>query len=74
MIEHLALRIKFMESLVLPHGQKQNFQTPGRKFLSSGSHKDLWLIVREGSLTDVDSALAILKKNGVISIQETYLV
>lgn len=53
-----------MESLVLPHGQKQNFQTPGRKFLSSGSHKDLWLIVREGSLTDVDSALAILKKNG----------
>ncbi|KAF3973667.1 hypothetical protein CMV_002936 [Castanea mollissima] len=53
-----------MESLVLSHGQKQNFQTPGRKFLSSGSHKDLWLIVREGSLTDVDSALAILKKNG----------
>ncbi|XP_075638521.1 uncharacterized protein LOC142610565 isoform X2 [Castanea sativa] len=53
-----------MESLVSSHGQKQNFQTPGRKFLSSGSHKDLWLIVREGSLTDVDSALAILKKNG----------
>lgn len=53
-----------MESLVSSHGQKQNFQTPGRKFLSSGSHKDLWLVVREGSLTDVDSALAILKKNG----------
>lgn len=53
-----------MESLVSTQGQKQNFQTPCRKFLSSGSHKDLWLIVREGSLTDVDSALAILKKNG----------
>lgn len=53
-----------MEPVVSPHGQKQNLQSPGRKFLSSGSQKDLWHVVRDGSLADVDSALAILKKNG----------
>ncbi|GKV07577.1 hypothetical protein SLEP1_g19330 [Rubroshorea leprosula] len=35
-----------------------------RKFSPSGSHKDLWLAAREGSLADIDSALALLKKNG----------
>ncbi|KAF3441247.1 hypothetical protein FNV43_RR15160 [Rhamnella rubrinervis] len=39
-------------------------QITARKIHSSGSHKDLWLAVREGSLGDVDSALALLKKNG----------
>lgn len=53
-----------MEVLVSPQRQKQNVQTPARKVHSSGSHKDLWLAVREGSLGDVDSALALLKKNG----------
>uniref|UniRef100_A0A6P4AWN4 uncharacterized protein LOC107433525 isoform X1 n=1 Tax=Ziziphus jujuba TaxID=326968 RepID=A0A6P4AWN4_ZIZJJ len=53
-----------MEVLVSPQGQKQNSHTPVRKILSSGSHKDLWLAVREGSLADVDSALAQVKKKG----------
>lgn len=53
-----------MEILVSPQGQKQNTQTPARKFSPSGSQKDLWLVVREGSLADVDLALALLKKNG----------
>lgn len=53
-----------MEVLVSPQGQKQHLQTWGRKIVSVGSHKDLWLAVREGSLADVDSALALLKKNG----------
>lgn len=35
--------------------------TPARK---CGPQKDLWLIVREGSLADIESALAQLKKNG----------
>ncbi|KAA8516877.1 hypothetical protein F0562_017305 [Nyssa sinensis] len=50
--------------LVLPQGQKQNLQMSARKFLSGGSQKDLWLVVREGSVVDVDLALALLKKNG----------
>lgn len=54
-----------MEVIVSPQGQKQNLQAPGRKSLSSGSQKDLWLAVREGSLADVDFALALLKKSGV---------
>ncbi|KAJ7976408.1 ankyrin repeat family protein / regulator of chromosome condensation (RCC1) family protein [Quillaja saponaria] len=43
---------------------KQILQTPARKLPSGGSHKDLFLVVRDGSLTDIDSALALLKKNG----------
>ncbi|OWM73200.1 hypothetical protein CDL15_Pgr001314 [Punica granatum] len=39
-------------------------QNNGRKILPVGAQKDLWLIVREGSLADVDSALALLKKSG----------
>ncbi|KAJ1390489.1 Regulator of chromosome condensation, RCC1 [Sesbania bispinosa] len=53
-----------MELAVSPQVQKQNLQTSGCKFLSAQSHKDLWLVVREGSLTDVELALAQLKKSG----------
>ncbi|XP_057984022.1 uncharacterized protein LOC131168537 isoform X1 [Malania oleifera] len=52
-----------MEGL-LYQGQKQNLKTTARKNLSGGSQKDLWLVVREGSLADVESALVLLKKNG----------
>ncbi|GAV77296.1 RCC1 domain-containing protein/Ank_2 domain-containing protein [Cephalotus follicularis] len=52
-----------METLVSTQGQKQNPQT-SRKFLPSGSQKDIWLVVHEGSLADVETALALLKKNG----------
>ncbi|XP_062113478.1 uncharacterized protein LOC133824571 isoform X2 [Humulus lupulus] len=51
-----------MEVLDSPQGRKQ---TSGRKIVSNGSHKDLWHAVQEGSLADVDSALALVKKNGV---------
>ncbi|XP_008462805.2 uncharacterized protein LOC103501089 isoform X1 [Cucumis melo] len=53
-----------MDVLVSPQGQKQNVQTSFRKSSSVSSQKDLWLIVHEGSLADVDSALAVLKRNG----------
>lgn len=53
-----------MEVLVSPQGQKQNLQKSMRKILPSRSRHDLWFAVREGSLADVDSALALLKKNG----------
>lgn len=50
-----------MEGSVSPPSQKQSTQTP-RKF--SHQSKDLWLAVRDGSLSDVDLALLMLKKNG----------
>ncbi|XAR64848.1 hypothetical protein NMG60_11008720 [Bertholletia excelsa] len=53
-----------MEEIVLSPGQKQNLRTTARKFPPSGSQKDLWLVVREGSVADVDLALTLLKKNG----------
>lgn len=55
-----------MEVLVSlsPQGQKQNLQTSFRKSSSMGSQKDLWIIVCKGSLADVDSSLALLKRNG----------
>lgn len=53
-----------MEVLVSSQGQKQNVQTSFRKSSSMSSQKDLWLVVREGSLAGVDSALALLKRNG----------
>jgi ankyrin repeat protein len=37
----------------------------GRKIVSSASQKDIWHAVEEGSLADVDTALALMKKNGV---------
>ncbi|XP_050370307.1 uncharacterized protein LOC126788363 isoform X2 [Argentina anserina] len=45
-------------------GRKQNLQTHARKNMSRGANKDLWLVVQEGTLGDVDSALAFLKKSG----------
>ncbi|KAJ8771751.1 hypothetical protein K2173_026928 [Erythroxylum novogranatense] len=53
-----------MESLFPARGQKQNNQPHARKFSLNGFQKDLWIAVQEGSLADVDSALAQLKKNG----------
>lgn len=53
-----------MEGFISSQGQKQNQQTPPRKYSWNGSQKDLWFAVREGSLTDVDSVLALVKKNG----------
>ncbi|XP_010266642.1 PREDICTED: uncharacterized protein LOC104604114 isoform X2 [Nelumbo nucifera] len=53
-----------MESSPSPSGQKHNQHMPMHKFSSVGTHKDLWYITREGSLPEVDSALAALKKNG----------
>lgn len=53
-----------MDVLVSPQGQKNNLQTAAQKFSSGGSQKDLWHVVREGSLADVDLALALHKKNG----------
>ncbi|OMO62649.1 Regulator of chromosome condensation, RCC1 [Corchorus olitorius] len=47
-----------------PQGPKLNVQKSMRKVSPSGSHKDLWLVVQKGSLADVDSALALLKKSG----------
>lgn len=44
--------------------QKLNSQTQSRKHPQVAAKKDLWLVVREGSLSDVESALASLKKNG----------
>ncbi|KAJ4721275.1 ankyrin repeat family protein / regulator of chromosome condensation (RCC1) family protein [Melia azedarach] len=53
-----------MEMLISPQGQKQILQSPARKFSPGGFQKDLCLIVREGSLADVEQALALLKKSG----------
>ncbi|XP_059646495.1 uncharacterized protein LOC132293164 [Cornus florida] len=39
-------------------------QKKTRKVLLGGSQKDLWLVVREGSVADVELALASLKKSG----------
>ncbi|KAK2415857.1 ultraviolet-B receptor UVR8 [Trifolium repens] len=61
-----------MEVAICPHAQKQNSPTTGRK-VSPGSQKDLWLVVREGSLNDVDSALTSLKKSGGnINVRNTF--
>ncbi|XP_026412000.1 uncharacterized protein LOC113307768 [Papaver somniferum] len=48
----------------LTSSQKQTLHTPARRVSSGGSHKDLWFVTRQGSLAEVDSALALLKKNG----------
>lgn len=53
-----------MEEVVSSHSQKQNLQPVARRNSSSGTKKDLWLVVREGSVADVDLALALLKKGG----------
>lgn len=53
-----------MEEIVVPYGSRQNSQFSARKSLPSGSSKDLWLVIREGSVVDVDASLALLKKSG----------
>ncbi|KAK6139748.1 hypothetical protein DH2020_026508 [Rehmannia glutinosa] len=50
-----------MEDIVLAPCQKQTIQTPRR---SASQNKDVWLVVREGSVSDVDLALSLLKKSG----------
>uniref|UniRef100_A0A1D1XD86 Inhibitor of Bruton tyrosine kinase n=1 Tax=Anthurium amnicola TaxID=1678845 RepID=A0A1D1XD86_9ARAE len=51
-----------MEGLPSPSGSFK--QTPSRKVSSSNFLKDLWSVAREGSPTELDSALLLLKKNG----------
>ncbi|XP_047975718.1 uncharacterized protein LOC125218153 isoform X1 [Salvia hispanica] len=46
-----------MEGLVSPPSQKKSLKCANQS-------KDLWMVVREGSLSDVDSALVMLQKNG----------
>ncbi|KAI3696818.1 hypothetical protein L6452_29388 [Arctium lappa] len=53
-----------MENISLLYGQRKNFQSPISKLSKNGTSKDLWVVVREGSVVDVDSALVVLKKNG----------
>ncbi|KAF6169809.1 hypothetical protein GIB67_034201 [Kingdonia uniflora] len=52
-----------MESPVPLLSKKQNHQNV-RKLSSGGLQKDLWSVTREGTLHEVDSILAVLKKNG----------
>lgn len=62
-----------MEVAVSLQAQKQNLHTTGRKILGDSSQKDLWLVVREGSLNDVELALALLKKSGGnINLRNTF--
>ncbi|KZV36433.1 hypothetical protein F511_22188 [Dorcoceras hygrometricum] len=49
-----------MEDLVVSPCQKQTTHAIRR----NSSHKDLWLVSREGSVSDLDLALSLLKKNG----------
>ncbi|KAH1149870.1 hypothetical protein GYH30_044067 [Glycine max] len=62
-----------MEVALSPQVQKPNLQTTGRKISCTGSQKDLWHVVREGSLSDVELALASLKKSGGnINLRNTF--
>ncbi|MQL74597.1 hypothetical protein Taro_006979 [Colocasia esculenta] len=51
-----------MEASSSPSGSSK--QTPSRKVYSSSFLKDLWSVAREGSVSELDSALSLLKKNG----------
>ncbi|XP_058204306.1 uncharacterized protein LOC131318502 [Rhododendron vialii] len=53
-----------MEEVVSSHSQKQNLQPAVHRNSFCGTKKDLWLVVREGSVANVDLALALLKKGG----------
>lgn len=53
-----------MDGVVSPHGQKHYIQSRTQKSSYGGSLKDLCLAVKEGSLADVELALAQLKKSG----------
>ncbi|GFP87497.1 inhibitor of bruton tyrosine kinase [Phtheirospermum japonicum] len=50
-----------MEDIVLPPSHKQTTQTPRK---CAPQNKDLWSVVREGSVSELESALSLLKKNG----------
>lgn len=50
-----------MDDVISPPYQKQTTQTPRK---SAPQNKDLWLVVREGSVSDLDLALSFLKKHG----------
>ncbi|XP_072951444.1 uncharacterized protein [Typha angustifolia] len=51
-----------MDNLISPSGTVKH--TPTRKLTLSGPLRDLWLISKQGSLAELDSALILLKKNG----------
>lgn len=53
-----------MEEVVSHHIQKQGSQLSAHKFLQSRNRKDLWIVVREGTVTEVESALVLIKKTG----------
>lgn len=54
----------------MPSVQQQAVQTPRR---GSPQSKDLWSVVREGSVSDVDVALSQLKKlGGNINARNTF--
>lgn len=64
-----------MEVALSSQVQKPNLQTTVRKTLcvDNRSQKDLWLVVQEGSLSDVELALASLKKSGGnINLRNTF--
>lgn len=50
-----------MEGSVSSPPMKQSIRTPHKCAYQT---KDIWLVVREGSVSDVDSALSMLRKNG----------
>lgn len=58
MIKNLML----MEGSGSPSGSLKH--VPLRRVSSSCSLKDIWSAAREGSLSELDSALSLLKKNG----------
>ncbi|XP_074282301.1 uncharacterized protein LOC141606856 [Silene latifolia] len=53
-----------MEGLISPQGHKHSPHSLGRKSLRGRTRKDLWFVVREGSLAELELALVHLKKNG----------
>ncbi|KAK1310145.1 Ultraviolet-B receptor UVR8 [Acorus calamus] len=50
-----------MENYTSP---SSSFKISARKLSSNNSSKDLWFIAREGSVSELESALSLLKKNG----------
>ncbi|KAL8129475.1 hypothetical protein V2J09_018630 [Rumex salicifolius] len=53
-----------MEGVISPHGQKLNMQSRIQKSSHGGNQKDIFRVVKEGSVADVELALAQLKKSG----------
>jgi len=51
-----------MDVLVSPSGTGKHASS--RKFSASSFTKDLWFISQQGSVTELESALVLLKKNG----------